>query len=115
HFGQCLNSSPTRKRLRLCPFLCRTVRGGIGAARNPRPWAELDSFPTERLKHQASRSRQLLQEKDCKKAAVRKLTLNGRWSLSGSGGATALARVPGTVHQDLLRARLLEDPYHRDQ
>jgi len=42
--------------------------------------------------------------------------LNGRWSLAQDGrGPTLEARVPGTVHQDLLREKRISDPYYRDE
>lgn len=77
----------------------------------------LDRFRTIRLKPQAPspwaapRPHSILPLK----AAVQQLTLNGRWSLFRAGRGPALkAHVPGTVHQDLLDAGLIADPYYRD-
>ncbi len=46
---------------------------------------------------------------------MRRLTLNGSWSLRRRGDPRVFAaRVPGTVHLDLLRGKQIEDPYYRD-
>jgi len=45
----------------------------------------------------------------------RTLSLNGAWQLYQEGKGQAIpATVPGCVHTDLLSARLIPDPYYRD-
>jgi beta-mannosidase len=44
------------------------------------------------------------------------ITLNGEWTVCGAKHAPdgLPARVPGCIHEDLLREGLLEDPFYRD-
>ena len=47
---------------------------------------------------------------------MKKLSLNGSWSLeiSGIGFGNVSAQVPGSVYHDLLQNGLMEDPFYRD-
>ena len=47
---------------------------------------------------------------------MKKLSLNGSWSLEipGSSFGNVSATVPGSVYHDLLTAGLIEDPFYRD-
>ena len=47
---------------------------------------------------------------------MKKLSLNGSWSLEipGSSFGNVSAAVPGSVYHDLLTAGLIEDPFYRD-
>ena len=47
---------------------------------------------------------------------MRKLSLNGAWTLQipGSGFGSVPACVPGSVYHDLLNAQLIPDPFYRD-
>ena len=47
---------------------------------------------------------------------MKRLSLNGAWTLEVSGGAFPAvdANVPGSVYHDLLSAKLIPDPFYRD-
>ena len=46
---------------------------------------------------------------------MKKLTLNGSWTLEVSGWGRAVpATVPGSVYHDLLSAGRIPDPFYRD-
>lgn len=46
---------------------------------------------------------------------MKQFSLNGDWEVTNAKGThTTAARVPGCIHLDLLRARLIPDPYFRD-
>ena len=46
---------------------------------------------------------------------MKAVSLNGKWIVrKKSGGAGLPARVPGSVHRDLLEQGVIDDPYYRD-
>ncbi|MHB9130665.1 MAG: beta-mannosidase [Armatimonadota bacterium] len=46
---------------------------------------------------------------------MQQLSLNGAWTVTQTGTHDEIpAQVPGTIHQDLLAAGRIEDPYYRD-
>ena len=46
---------------------------------------------------------------------MKTISLNGRWALSSNAVKKALkAKVPGDVYRDLLDAKVIKDPFYRD-